>query len=315
MRLIITRHGQTEWNTTRRMQGSCDSPLTEQGVRQADQLRARLRLLDVDCACVSPLQRARQTAAKILCDRDVDVRIDARLQEASLGLFEGITMDEARQRYPEQADNFQKHPERFAPIGGETFDQVRARVAGFLHDMTRERGCVLVVTHALVMRVMRVVLLDLPLSSLMETATPPCCYGEAIWRDGWQLLSFGDNQHLSEEFGDDRWYYGGAEPSHSLPAGSLVTPFPSVARALAAGPASICASLSGVITHDGSVAGWLHRVASVSVGELTSYSHPQLGTGKTWVTRKPYRIEPIEQQPGHAGRAVSSTKAPADWLS
>lgn len=91
MRLYLTRHGQTEWNVSQKMQGACDSPLTELGVRQAEQLQKRLELLPVDKAYVSPLKRAMDTARLLVGGRGLELIADKRLSEASLGAFEGLT--------------------------------------------------------------------------------------------------------------------------------------------------------------------------------------------------------------------------------
>lgn len=64
--IYITRHGQTQWNVEKRMQGRQDSPLTEQGMRQAMWLRDALKHVDFDAMYASPSPRARRTAEILL---------------------------------------------------------------------------------------------------------------------------------------------------------------------------------------------------------------------------------------------------------
>ncbi|HJZ50483.1 MAG TPA: histidine phosphatase family protein [Roseiflexaceae bacterium] len=146
----LVRHGQTELNKARRYQGTSDSPLTPFGMRQAEALARRLRRIPFKVAITSPSLRARLTAEAILGDREAPMLDDSRWAEANHGRWEGLTYQEVRRRFPQEA------AERFAdalhgrPEGGESLAEVAARVAeGWSALLQRHPGGrVLLVTHA-----------------------------------------------------------------------------------------------------------------------------------------------------------------------
>ncbi|MCY1035326.1 histidine phosphatase family protein [Corallococcus sp. BB11-1] len=98
---ILLRHGETEWNALGRLQGHLNSSLSREGLRQADVLSARLATLSFQALYSSDLDRAVQTAARIATRTGHDVRQDPRLRERGLGILEGLTRAEARERHPE----------------------------------------------------------------------------------------------------------------------------------------------------------------------------------------------------------------------
>lgn len=295
MKLYLTRHGQTEWNVEKRMQGAMDSPLTELGRRQARRLRLRLAALPIDRMYVSPLPRARATAQLLAEERQLATVVDGRLREAALGAFEGLTMEQAQQRYPEQAHAFRMAPERFEPVGGgERFEQVHERVSDFLAEIQEMRGTVLVVAHALVLRVFRLELTGLPLSQLMGVSTPGGCFCQAEWSEGrWRLKCYGECWHQGRDFGEGLWYYGSPERMTALRPGAVITPNIQLARALACAPRVLSVSDDGRIAHDGRRVGHLYRVAGVHPQELSARFSSGLSDGQEWITQRSYRLVPV----------------------
>ncbi len=95
MKLIFVRHGQTEWNEKRLLQGSTDIPLNREGIKQAEALRSELYDIPIDFAVTSPLLRARQTAQVICKDRGLKAEPDVRIAERGFGNFEGAFFDRA----------------------------------------------------------------------------------------------------------------------------------------------------------------------------------------------------------------------------
>lgn len=88
MKLYLARHGETEWNLQRMLQGSSDIPLNDTGLEQARQLREKIRGLDFDLCYASPLSRARQTA-EIAVEGRCEIIIDELLTERDFGKLEG----------------------------------------------------------------------------------------------------------------------------------------------------------------------------------------------------------------------------------
>lgn len=91
MKLYVVRHGQTEWNILKKMQGSADIPLNEKGKEQAYETKSNLENIDFDIIICSPLLRAKQTAEIINSDRNLNIIFDDRLRERNYGEFEGTS--------------------------------------------------------------------------------------------------------------------------------------------------------------------------------------------------------------------------------
>src|SRR5687767_15916178 len=102
-RLYIFRHGETDWNLARRIQGHTDIALNERGRDQARDLANRLERYPIQAILSSDLARARETAEIVARRSDVPVFVDERLREASLGDAEGLTVDEAIARFGAEA--------------------------------------------------------------------------------------------------------------------------------------------------------------------------------------------------------------------
>ena len=90
MRLLVTRHGQTDWNAQKKVMGRCDEPLNEKGFEQAEETRKKLLDENIDLIICSPLKRAKQTAEVINKDRNIKIIYDDRLIERDFGEFEGM---------------------------------------------------------------------------------------------------------------------------------------------------------------------------------------------------------------------------------
>jgi probable phosphoglycerate mutase len=147
-RLLIWRHGRTEWNASGRFQGQLDPPLDDEGraqaARTAPHLAAALRNEHVVLVS-SDLQRAVDTAGALAPLLGVPVRIDERLREHGLGSWEGLTRDEVAERHPEQHDDWlagRPVPGR----GGEAQADVAARAVAAVADLPHASAAV-VVTH------------------------------------------------------------------------------------------------------------------------------------------------------------------------
>ncbi|WP_019139553.1 histidine phosphatase family protein [Noviherbaspirillum massiliense] len=99
--ILLIRHGETDWNAEKRLQGHLDIPLNAEGRRQAAALGRSLLDEPLDAIFSSDLQRARQTAEAIAAPRGMTVQIDPGLRERCYGGFEGLTYEEIGERYPE----------------------------------------------------------------------------------------------------------------------------------------------------------------------------------------------------------------------
>ena len=145
-RLLIVRHGQTDWNLARRYQGKNDIPLNSTGIAEARRVAGALAGEQIDGIVSSDLQRAYRTAETIAAFHDVPIETDKRLRELGFGAWEGLSWSEIEAQYPHEAVAWQRNELPSAP-GGETFEALAARTAAFLESMRGRGGTWVVSAH------------------------------------------------------------------------------------------------------------------------------------------------------------------------
>lgn len=146
MRVLLLRHGRTAWNAERRYQGQADPPLDEVGRRQAVEVAGLVAALEPQLLVSSDALRARQTAEPIGVVTSIEVRVDARLRERSLGHWEGLTRDEVAERYPDEFADWLAGRD-VSRRGGETREEVAARALAAFAELPDVETAVLV-THS-----------------------------------------------------------------------------------------------------------------------------------------------------------------------
>jgi broad specificity phosphatase PhoE len=157
--ILLVRHGETEWNRERRIQGRYDSPLTERGVAQAHAIGRLIEgLPDASSARIvaSPLGRARRTAKIISRHLTAapELIVDDRLREISVGSWDGLTYHDVARLSPGVFDGEGRHEWYFRSPDGDTYEAFAARVGEWLNEAAETRLLV-AVTHGIVSRVMR----------------------------------------------------------------------------------------------------------------------------------------------------------------
>jgi len=162
-KVYLVRHGETEWNSARRIQGRTDIGLSAWGQAQAQRLNQRFRETHLDRVYSSPLLRARQTAEEIVAGRPLTVSFDGALAERSLGEWEGLLFNEIEARFPEERKEWLANP-WFAPTGGESLIEVRDRAWGVWQRAVGgpPDSAVLLVTHAYVAQMLLGIASGLP---------------------------------------------------------------------------------------------------------------------------------------------------------
>ncbi|MEE9335959.1 MAG: histidine phosphatase family protein [Granulosicoccaceae bacterium] len=178
LRLHIVRHGQTEWNAIRRVQGQQDSQLNDKGRQQAAQVRDALSDIDFKAVFVSPLLRTRQTA-EILCrDRSADLQFVDDLKEMGLGEWETLMWEDIHKTWPEQHAQFSLRPHLFNMPSAETAQQVMERGINAIDHIRAQapEGDVLVVSHGVLIKTIILKYAQQPMSVLWdEPHLENCC--------------------------------------------------------------------------------------------------------------------------------------------
>jgi probable phosphoglycerate mutase len=148
-RILLVRHGETDWNASGRIQGHNDTPLNAAGRQQALRAAQRLAREPIRALYSSDLARAFETATIIGKPLGLTVVASPRLRERQYGAWEGLTAAEIHVRYPEQFAMWRARSTDFAPPQGETRSQLLTRALDELQAIARRhvREVVAVVTH------------------------------------------------------------------------------------------------------------------------------------------------------------------------
>ena len=153
-RILLARHGETEWNRLGRWQGHADPPLNDTGREQAEALAGELAGDGVTAVYSSDLRRASETA-RIVGDRlALPVTAIPALREIDVGSWSGLTRDEVRERFP---DGFARWLAGEIGHDGETREELTARVVPAVESIAEAHPgeLVLVVTHGGAIRALR----------------------------------------------------------------------------------------------------------------------------------------------------------------
>ncbi|MCM6773711.1 histidine phosphatase family protein [Nocardia sp. CDC159] len=197
-RLILLRHGQTEWNASDRMQGQMDTDLSELGRRQAKDAARELVSREAIAIVSSDLRRAYDTAVALADHTSLEVVRDPRLRETSLGEWEGLTHLEVDARYPGARQAWRLDP-TFTPPGGESKIEVGTRALPVVRELFAERTdwpgrTIILVAHGGLIAALTAALLELPeknwpvLGGLANTSwVQLSSHGPSIEQPGWRL--------------------------------------------------------------------------------------------------------------------------------
>ena len=172
--IYLTRHGLTEWNVNRRMQGWGNGELTEKGIKDAKALGKRLKEVPIDKVYSSSSKRAYETAQYIIGDREISLIQMDDLREINFGDWDGRIREEIEAEYPDEFKVFWETPHLYNRNSGETFEHVRKRAIRALEHIIEENkeGTILIVTHSIFLRVLMTYIKDIPLSDVFKS-TPP----------------------------------------------------------------------------------------------------------------------------------------------
>jgi probable phosphoglycerate mutase len=175
--MYLVRHGETEFNIRRRLQGRFDSPLTPKGVAQAEAIGRHLRtLVEQPEGWViesSPLGRTVRTAEIIRTKIGIssDVITDRRLREVSMGSWDGLCPEEIEERWPGALGPSTRLSWVNGCPDGETLQAAMARVADWLESVSDERNRI-VVSHGISGSLIRGIYANLPLQEMLRLPTP-----------------------------------------------------------------------------------------------------------------------------------------------
>lgn len=199
MKLYITRHGTTEWNLERRLQGWGDSPLTEDGKNRAIRLSNNLRDVDFDMIYSSPQKRALNTAKLIKGNKNTEIKTHDGLKELRYGVWEGMYLTDIEKKYPEDYFSYRNAPEEYVPKDGESIIDLFQRVKSFLDEISsKNHKNVLIVSHGITIKVLISIIKGLTWEefSALEVYTGTSLSVCEFNNDKFEFLVEGDISHL-----------------------------------------------------------------------------------------------------------------------
>lgn len=202
--LVLVRHGETSWNNERRLQGQTipGPSLNPRGVLQARALAQRLAEESFSQIYSSDLIRCVQTATIIIArQNDASLVTNAALRERCLGIIQGMTVDEARQQYPQVVEGLAHVNEAALEAGIESRDAMTARVADALEKIAAQHAGerVLIITHGGVIATSARVAMG-----SAHKKEPVNCSINILRIDAsknppiWALMDWGDDSHVPE---------------------------------------------------------------------------------------------------------------------
>ena len=212
--LIIVRHGQTDWNVERRIQGWRDIDLNDNGRQQAQRLAAYLahpnsKHAPINAIYSSDLLRARHTAKAVADQLQVPLNVVQGVRERNYGILEGVPFDQMHEHHPEVAKVWKsRDPDGVIPQG-ETLRTFHERVTGTLQEIAQrhQQQRVMVVTHGGAMDIIWRAATGEPLEAPRKTVFLNASINRitiTMSDDGfqWALHEWGDISHLEDADND-----------------------------------------------------------------------------------------------------------------
>ncbi len=199
-RFILIRHGQTEWNRgAERFRGRADVPLNDLGRAQAQRVAACLAHEKIAAIYASPQQRTLHTAQPLADALKLPVQPHPNLLDIDVGALEGMTIDEARQAFPDVIEKWLTTPGQTKFPKGEAFKTMRARIVALLDELApkHDGATIALVTHRVVCCAMLCVVLGIDPNGLWRIQQDNACVNFFEKRErGFVVTLMNDTRHL-----------------------------------------------------------------------------------------------------------------------
>jgi probable phosphoglycerate mutase len=200
-KIILVRHGHVDWIAPERFRGRAELALSDLGRRQAQALANYIaKTWRLDAIYTSPLGRCRDTGAGIAAPFKLQPQVAGGLCDIDYGEWQGLTREQAEERWPHEIDLWFRAPHLAAIPGGEPLAALLSRAAAALGEILQAHpsGTVVLVGHDSVNRVLLLFALDLPLSKYWHLRQDPCSLNELFFEnDACVIGSINQTQHLA----------------------------------------------------------------------------------------------------------------------
>jgi probable phosphoglycerate mutase len=174
--LHLLRHGETMLSADGTFCGEIDTELSPEGIAQADRAAPHLVKLSLEAIYVSPMKRARATAAPLAKLLNLDPHVEPDLREIGYGKWDGRKESEIKASEPEEYQRWVAEPSHHSPPGGESGFAIAARAMPVVERMLeKHKGNVLLVSHKATIRVITCALLGLHVGRFRDRVACPTC--------------------------------------------------------------------------------------------------------------------------------------------
>jgi broad specificity phosphatase PhoE len=177
-RLILVRHGKTDWNAINRIQGGVDVPLNAEGLQQARGVAAQLSGEKIDAIFSSELSRSFATAEEIARSYKIKVKRFKELNELNQGLWQGLLVTEVKKRYKRQYNLWKADPTLVQPPKGENIKDVYDRVINLMQRLIDKFPVktVCIVSHEIIIGLIKCHLRDVDLKNIWDFTLKPASW-------------------------------------------------------------------------------------------------------------------------------------------
>ncbi|WP_459481957.1 histidine phosphatase family protein [Clostridium saccharoperbutylacetonicum] len=201
--VLLIRHGETEWNTLGKFQGCTDIELSKEGIRQASVLKERING-DFDYIYASPLIRAFQTAKIVAENTNKEVIIAPEIREINFGEWEGMTIHEIREKYPEVFKAWRTDKKESFICGGDSSIHNAANRATkcILDIVEKHKGNkIAIVAHGGIIKAGLIGLFEWDMTMYHKMALGNTCINTVVFNDEMMpsLIGLNDTNHLKYE--------------------------------------------------------------------------------------------------------------------
>ena len=204
--IILVRHGETAWNVEEVFRGRIDVELNQTGINQAELLAVYLSKRKLDAIYSSPLKRTLRTAEIVAGYHQLDIEITPGLSDFDFGKWQGLSLQEVKDKYQELYAEWASHPYKVKIPAGESLNDVGKRAMGVVEEVIdKYGGTVVLIAHRVVNKVLICALLGLDNSHFWNIRQDNCGITTFAYENGRFTLTEHNNtsfltrkHHLSD---------------------------------------------------------------------------------------------------------------------
>lgn len=201
LRLVLVRHGETDWNKETVFRGLADIRLNATGIAQAEATAEALKGEIFEAVYSSPLKRALVTARRIALPHEIEVRTVDDFRDINYGIWQGLTEAQVREKWPKDFERWTRTPGKMRFTGGESAKKCWKRVISSFREVLwlHGTGTIVIVSHRIPVKMMTAYLLHKTRHDINEIKHDPCAISvfDVLTRYDFTPVKLNDSSHLA----------------------------------------------------------------------------------------------------------------------